>query len=207
MSARVHSVNVGAVRSVERGGQTIETAIFKEPVQGRVPLRGVNLRGDDQADRSVHGGPFQAVYAYAREDYDWWQVELARDLLPGQFGENLTTSGIDVNAARVGERWRVGSAVLQVTTPRIPCYKLAMKMSDPKFIKRFAKALRPGAYFSVIEEGEMAQEDAIEIVSRPDHALTIARMAQIVLFEHESARELLVPELPASWNDWVKERL
>jgi MOSC domain-containing protein YiiM len=207
MSGRVHSVNVGGVRSVEHGGEMIATGIFKEPVAGRVPLRGVNLLGDDQADRSAHGGPFQAVYAYAREDYDWWRKELGRDLPPGQFGENLTTSGIDVSSALVGERWRVGTAVIQVTTPRVPCYKLAMKMQDPKFIKRFAAALRPGSYFSVVEEGAMAQDDAIEIVSRPDHALTISRMAKIFLFDRDSLRELLVPELPESWKAWVEERL
>lgn len=207
MSARVYSVNVGSVRSVERGAETITTAIYKEPVQGRIPLRGVNLQGDDQADRSVHGGPYQAVYAYAREDYDWWRGELGRDVPPGQFGENITTDAIDVSGALVGERWRIGSALLQVTTPRIPCYKLAMKMDDPRFVKRFAAALRPGAYFSVIEEGDMAQGDSIDIVSRPDHALTIARMAQVVLFEQRGAPELLVPELPESWKRWVQERL
>jgi MOSC domain-containing protein YiiM len=123
------SVNTGAVRTVERGGKRITTGIFKEPAAGRVRLRGVNLDGDDQADRGVHGGPDRAAYAYAAEDYDWWERELGRACAPGTFGENLTTRGIDVSGALIGERWRVGSAVVAVTSPRVPCYKLAMKMT------------------------------------------------------------------------------
>jgi MOSC domain-containing protein YiiM len=172
-----------------------------------VPLRGVNLHGDDQADRKVHGGPDQVVYAYASEDYAWWENELGRALPPGQFGENLTTRGIDVNRALIGEHWSVGSTVLRITSPRLPCYKLALKMEDPHFIKRFASALRTGAYFAVVQEGEIEQGDCIQVVSRPQHYLTIGEMAHVYLFEHERLAELLVPELPGSWRETIESRL
>ena len=199
----VVSVNVGGVRTVHYGKKTIATGIFKTPVNERVAVQGVNLDGDDQADRSVHGGETRAVYAYAIEDYTWWEAQLGRTLPPGQFGENITTAGIDVNDALIGERWRVGTALLQITVPRVPCYKLAMKMDDPRFVKRFADALRPGPYFSIIESGDVEQGDSIEVVSQPSHDLTIAKMAQIYLFDRHRLRELLVPELPVSWREWV----
>ncbi|MBV8726730.1 MAG: MOSC domain-containing protein [Candidatus Eremiobacteraeota bacterium] len=212
MSARprqtpsIESVNVGTVRTVEHGGRLITTGIFKEPVVGRVRLRGVNLDGDDQADRSVHGGPERAAYAYAGEDYDWWSGELGRACAPGTFGENFTTCGIDVNRALIGERWRVGSAVVQVTSPRIPCYKLAMKMDDPHFVRRFAEALRPGAYLAIVEEGEVAAGDPAEIVHRPKHALTLAEMTRIYFFERRRVGELVhVDDLPAAWREWARE--
>src|SRR4051794_16466748 len=113
-SGAVESVNVGAVQSVEVDGRSVLTAIWKSPVDGRVALRGVNLAGDDQGDRTVHGGPDKAVYAYAREDYDWWASELGRSLEPGTFGENLTVAGLDLNASVIGERWEVGTALLEV---------------------------------------------------------------------------------------------
>jgi MOSC domain-containing protein YiiM len=202
----VVSVNVGAVRTVERGREPITTGIFKEPVAGRVRLRGVNFDGDDQADRGVHGGPDRAAYAYASEDYDWWSGELGRACTPGTFGENLTSRGIDVSAALIGERWRVGSAVVRVTSPRVPCYKLAMKMDDPKFVRRFAAALRPGAYLAIVEEGDVAAGDGVEVVHRPAHALTLAEMTRIYFFERERVGELVgVEELPAAWRDWARE--
>lgn len=203
MSRSVISLNVSPVRTVHYGAKAITTGIFKTPVRGRVALKGVNLHGDDQADRTVHGGPDRAVYAYALEDYAWWQDQLGHSLPPGQFGENLTTCGVDVSHALVGERWRVGSALLQITAPRVPCYKLAMKMNEPRFIKRFAVALRPGSYLSILVEGEVEQGDVIEIVSRPPHDITIAKMTQIYLFERDRLSELLVPGLPVSWREWI----
>lgn len=202
----VVSVNVGAVRTVERGGAPITTGIFKEPVTGRVRLRGVNLDGDDQADRDVHGGPDRAAYAYAAEDYDWWAGELGKACAPGTFGENLTTRGIDVSGALIGERWRVGSAVVRVTSPRVPCYKLAMKMDDPRFVRRFAAALRPGAYLAIVQEGDVAAGDGIELVHRPAHALTLAEMTRIYFFERDRIGELIdIEDLPSSWRDWARE--
>jgi MOSC domain-containing protein YiiM len=144
MEGRLQSVNVGAVRQIELAGRPRTTAIWKLPVPGRVAVRGVNVVGDEQADRRVHGGPDKAVYAYAWEDYAWWERQLGRRLDPGTLGENLTTEGIQVTGALVGERWRVGSVVLQVTSPRVPCWKLGVRMGDPGFPRRFAAAGRPG---------------------------------------------------------------
>ena len=207
MASELLSVNVSAVSTVNAGSEPVVTGIFKEPVAGRVALRGVNLDGDEQADRRVHGGPDRAAYAYASEDYAWWETELARTLRPGKFGENFTVRGLDVSGARIGEEWQIGTAVVRVTSPRVPCFKLALAMDDPHFIKRFAHALRPGAYLRIISEGEVASGDTIAIRSRPAHDLTIATMAQIVLFERERARELLDADLPAKWRDWANEHV
>ena len=154
--ARVASVNVGRPRAVATGRRTVSTAIWKTPVEGRVAARGVNLAGDDQADRTVHGGPDKAIYAYAGEEIRLWESELHRDLGPAPFGENLTTEGLDVSGALVGERWRVGTTLLEVVQPRLPCFKLGLRMGDPTFLKRFALAARPGAYLRIVEEGELA---------------------------------------------------
>jgi MOSC domain-containing protein YiiM len=205
VSASIVSVNVGSVRTVQHGGDDVATGIFKNPVDGTVTVAGVNLAGDDQADRTVHGGPDRAVYVYAAEDYAWWERELGRELSPGTFGENLTPQGVDVNGALVGERWRVGTTELQITTPRFPCYKLAMKMGDPKFVKRFGAALRLGSYMSIVQEGSLERGDAIEIVHRPSHRITIGEMSKIYLFERARLNELLVPELPEEWTQWIHE--
>ena len=134
----VLSVNVGAVREFEYNGRIVQSGIWKFPVSGRVMVKGVNLDGDDQADRSVHGGPDKAVYVYAVEDQRWWQGEIDRALQYGEVGENLTTRGIDVSGALVGERWRIGSCLFEVSEPRFPCWKLGARMGDPRFPKRFA---------------------------------------------------------------------
>src|SRR4051795_11148348 len=143
MPAHVEHVNVGAPRAVRVGHRTVMTAIFKAPVEGRVAVRGVNLDGDDQADRAVHGGPDKAVYAYAAEDTAWWAAQLERELGPGAFGENLTVEGVDASGAVIGERWRLGSAELEVCQPRFPCFKLGLRFVDPKMLKRFTQAERP----------------------------------------------------------------
>ncbi|HEY2604223.1 MAG TPA: MOSC domain-containing protein [Thermoleophilaceae bacterium] len=203
----MEAVNVGTPRAIERSNGTVETsAIWKSPVEGRVPLRGVNFDGDDQADRRVHGGPDQAVYAYAIEDTEFWEAELERMLGPGAFGENLTVRGLDLNRALVGERWAVGSALLEVTAPRIPCWKLAKKMEDPFFIKRFAAAGRPGVYLRILEEGDIGAGDEIEIVARPtEHEVTIALMNQVLLFDHQDAELLLPAPIPARVRAWAEE--
>jgi MOSC domain-containing protein YiiM len=203
----VESVNVGAPRPVELNGHTVLTAIWKHPVEGRVPLRGVNLRGDDQADRTVHGGPDKAVYAYAVEDTEWWEAELERSLGPGAFGENLTIRGLPVSEAVIGEQWAVGSALLEVCQPRLPCFKLGLRMGDPGFLKRFAKAGRPGAYHRVLREGDIAAGDRIEVVSRPDHGVTSALVSRALLSEPQLlAAALRAPELPADLRAWMQER-
>src|SRR5262249_18047001 len=143
-AAKVLSVNVGTVREFEYNGHAAKSAIWKSPAVGRIAARGVNLAGDDQADREAHGGPDKAVYAYAVEDVRWWEHEVGRPLAYGEFGENLTTEGIEVNNALVGERWEIGATVLEVSEPRIPCWRLGVRMNDRMFPRRFTQALRPG---------------------------------------------------------------
>lgn len=204
----VESVNVGTPSVAEWKGRTFATGIVKSPVAGRVAVRGVNMVGDDQADRSVHGGPDKAVYAYSREDIDWWAQTLDRAILPGgHFGENLTTAGIDLGKAIIGERWSVGTAVLEVSEPRVPCFKLAMRMNDATFPKKFSAALRMGTYLRIIEEGDLEAGDTIAVTGRPEHGLSIALAARIYLFEHHSsARFLEAPQLSAKWRSWARAR-
>jgi len=209
MSARIASVNVGQKRTLTSGGQTFESAIHKEAVDGPVLVRGVNLVGDDQADRTVHGGVDRAVYAYASDDYTWWNSELHRPLAPGTFGENLTVDGMAVSEAVVGERWAVGRDVeLEVSSPRVPCYKLAARMDDPGFIKRFARALRPGSYLRIVREGALRAGDTIRIIHRPAHGIRIVDVARIYQFNREELATLLhAPELGDEWIAWIHEHL
>jgi MOSC domain-containing protein YiiM len=203
----VVAVNVGEPREVRLGSRVISTSIWKHPVASRVAVRGVNLAGDDQADRSVHGGPDKAVYAYASEDAAWWSQQREEDLGDAPFGENLTTRGIDVSGALLGERWRVGSTLLEVRQSRTPCFKLGLRMGDPRFVRAFARADRPGAYFGILEEGDVGAGDAIEVVHRPDHDVTVALMHRALLQDHSLLPELLAaPDLMPSWRDYVLER-
>jgi MOSC domain-containing protein YiiM len=200
-------VNVGGVRLVDAGERTVRTAIWKSPVRGRIAVRGVNLSGDDQADRKVHGGADKAVYAYAWEDALWWQGQLGRELEPGNFGENLTLEGVHVPGAVVGERWRVGSALLEVSEPRFPCFKLGLRMGDPRFVKRFARARRTGVYLRIAEPGDVGAGDPIEVVSRPDGGVTIGEFAEAYLGDHSLAHRLLdAPGVAPRWRDWAGKR-
>ncbi|HWV78533.1 MAG TPA: MOSC domain-containing protein, partial [Isoptericola sp.] len=141
------------------------TAIDKRPVQGRVKARPYGLYADVQADRANHGGLDQAVYAYAQEDAEWWGAELGYEVTPGLFGENLRTRGLEVSRAMVGERWRVGTALLEVTLPRTPCQTFARRLdSPPRWVRRFTQANRTGAYLRVVENGDLAAGDAVEVV-------------------------------------------
>jgi MOSC domain-containing protein YiiM len=175
---RVRSVNVGAARVVEYRGREATTAIWKDPVAGPVAVRGVNLEGDDQADRRFHGGADKAVYAYAVEDYAWWGAELGATPAPGTFGENLTVEGIDLTEAVVGERWLVGTTVLEVCQPRTPCWKLALRMGDDRFPARFDAAGRPGAYLRISRDGEVGAGDEVVRFYRPDDGPTIGHIAE-----------------------------
>jgi MOSC domain-containing protein YiiM len=206
-SGHVRSVNVGGIRTVDLGDRTITTAIWKSPVAGRVAVSGVNLSGDDQADRTVHGGVDKAVYAYAWEDTLWWQEQLGRELEPGNFGENLTLTGVDVAHAVVGERWRVGSALLEVSEPRFPCFKLGLRMGDPTFLKRFAAARRTGTYLRIVAEGDVGAGDLVEQVSRPSHGVTIRLFAEAYLGDRSLAPRLLeAPQVSEEWQSWSRER-
>jgi MOSC domain-containing protein YiiM len=201
----VLSVNVGGVRKFEYHGQPAESAIWKSPVPGRTAARGVNLEGDRQADREAHGGPDKAVYAYAVEDERWWEREIGRPLSYGEFGENLTTERIQVNEALVGERWRIGSAVFEVSEPRIPCWRLGVRMNDDTFPRHFSKAMRPGSYLRIVVEGDVGAGDDISVVERPDHDLTIRDVFRIYTRDRDEVSRLLaVPQLSASWKRWAE---
>jgi MOSC domain-containing protein YiiM len=166
----------------------------------------VNVRGDEQADRTVHGGPDKAVYAYALEDTAWWESELSRPLGPGAFGENLSLRGVNVTEARIGERWALGSTLLEVRQPRLPCFKLGLRHSDPSLPRRFARAGRPGAYLAILEPGTVSAADRLVIVHRPDHNVTAALVAHIFLHDHSRRHELLAAAaLPAPWHAWAHE--
>jgi MOSC domain-containing protein YiiM len=202
------SVNVGKPRTVEYGGKKVRSAIWKEPVDGRVAARGVNLEGDGQANRRVHGGVDKAIYAYSREDYEWWEAELGRPFAPGTFGDNLTTRGIDPSAAVIGERWRIGAALLEVSEPRFPCYKLGMRMDDPGFLKRFAKARRTGSYLRIVSEGELGSGDEIEVCERPAHGVTIGLFTEAYLGDRDLLPDVLAAEqLSDDWRIWITKRI
>ena len=193
------SVNVGTPQQLSvRRGRPMMSAIAKHPVDGRVRVEGVNVAGDAQADLRVHGGPDKAVYAYAREDSGWWEDVLGIDIPDGMFGENLTTEGVDVTNAVIGERWRIGTVELEVCQPRQPCSKLGLRFGNPKMVKLFAQSSRPGAYLRIVTEGELGAGDEVEVLSRPDHGVTIA-MASDAVFKDRSlaARVLEAPQLSA----------
>ena len=205
---KVLSVNVGRARQFDFNGRPAKSAIWKSPVAGRVAARGVNLEGDDQADRKAHGGPDKAIYAYAIEDMRWWEETLGRPLEYGEFGENLTTEGIAENDALVGERWAIGTLVLEVSEPRIPCWRLGARMNDPKFPRRFTEALRPGAYLRIIVEGDVAAGDEISIIEKPDHDLTVRDIFRIYTRDREEAGRLLaIPRISESWRAWAEDWL
>jgi MOSC domain-containing protein YiiM len=195
--AHLVSVNVGRPQQVSvRRGRPVMSAIAKAPVAGRVRVEGVNVAGDDQADRRVHGGPDKAVYAYASEDAAWWAQELGREIVPGMFGENLTTEGVDVSGAVVGERWRIGTVELEVCQPRIPCFKLGLRFGEPLMVRRFGEAARPGAYLRIVAEGELGAGDPVEVLGRPEHGVTVALVSRAILLDDSlRARAAAAPEL------------
>jgi len=171
------SVNVSLPKEIVYRGKKITTGIFKEPVQGRIMLRTLNLDGDGQADLRVHGGPDQAAYVYPVEHYDYWKEQLGRDDLDyGQFGENFTTAGLLENEVRIGEVFRFGGAIVQVTTPRQPCGKLDMKMADPHFKKKFRASGRSGFYLRVLQEGEIGAGDEIKLIESAPQQMTVEEM-------------------------------
>ncbi|HZD02024.1 MAG TPA: MOSC domain-containing protein [Actinomycetes bacterium] len=207
-AAEIASLNVGTPRLVEWRGQQVRTAIWKHPVPGPIRVEGVNLSGDDQADRTVHGGPDKAVYAYALEDLEWWATRLGPTVQPGLMGENLTTLGMPVTQAVVGEHWHIGTAVLQVAQPRIPCYKLGIRLGDPRFPRRFAAAGRPGAYLRILVPGEISPGDPVTVSHRPAHGLTVDHVARAYNTDHGLAADLVrVPELAADWHTWAVKRI
>lgn len=181
---RLHSVNVGLPLSVPARGGLLRTGIYKRPVTGRVQLGRCNLEGDGQADLRHHGGPHQAVYAYAREHYAWWARELGRDdLSPGHFGENLTVCGLREDEVCIGDVWRVGEALLQVSQPRIPCHKLAHRMGLPDFVKTFTQAGRCGCYLRVLRTGALGAGDEVTLIERESNPMSVGAIFRLRLLQ------------------------
>lgn len=204
----VLSINVGRPREFDYQGRPARSAIWKVSVTGRVAARGVNLEGDEQADRRAHGGPDKAVYAYAVEDLRWWQNEIGRSIPYGGFGENLTTEGVEVNDALVGERWEIGTALFEISEPRVPCWRLGVRMNDALFPRRFTEAMRPGAYLRIIAEGDLTATDEVRIVEKPNHDLTIRDVFRIFTRDrHEVERLLAIPRMSESWKRWAETLL
>jgi len=176
---RVLSVNVGLPRDVPYRGGTVSTGIYKEPVAGRVRVKISGLEGDRQADPAVHGAPLKAVYAYPSEHYAAWMRELSRDLPWGMFGENLTTEGLLETDVRTGDRYRVGTAVLQVTQPRGPCFKLEIRFGRTDIVRRFRETERSGFYLAVLQEGDVAAGDPITRITAAEGEPTIADLVHV----------------------------
>ena len=198
----VASVNVAKARLILINGEPQKTGIFKEEVPGRIELRDDGVIGDRVVDTAVHGGYDKAVYAYAAEDYRWWESQLGRDLPPGWFGENLMLEGLDPRDARIGERWRVGTALLEVSEPRQPCSKLGAKMGDQRFVKAFAKAMRLGTYLRIVEPGDVGAGDRIEIAERPDHDVTIGMLSRVLFEDPALGPGILAADgLTAAWRE------
>jgi MOSC domain-containing protein YiiM len=217
MNGIAKSVNVGSPEP-SMGKDAPTTGIIKKPVTEPVTVRAPGPKttglhsgvvGDHIGDTRHHGGDDQAIYAYAVEDYAWWAASLGRDLPPGLFGENLTTSGLDLIGGVIGEKWEFGSGlVLQVTFGRIPCLTFQNRMGEPRWVKRFAAVNRTGAYLRVVTPGTLVPGDRITVVDRPAHGLTLAESYEIYLHDHTRlARLLEAPELPPKMLAEVAERL
>ncbi len=208
---RVISVNVGTPREVTWQGEAVLTGIFKEPVSGAINLRTLNFDGDAQADPSVHGGRDKAVYAYPWEHYRDWESAVGRPLHPGEFGENLTTEGLLECQVCIGDEYRVGTAKLVVTQPRLPCYKLGIRFGDPHMVKAFLSSQRPGIYFAVLAEGRVGAGDPIELVHRDERHVSVTDMLALILDKHPAAADLQnilgIPGLAAVWREEFRSRL
>lgn len=209
------SVNVGLPREVVYKGKTVKTGIFKEPVAGRIQVRTPNLDGDRQADLSVHGGPSKAVYAYPSEHYGYWRQELpGMDLPWGMFGENFTTEGLLEDRVNIGDRFRVGSAEVMVTEPRLPCYKLGVKFGREDIVKRFLQSGRTGFYVAVLREGEVAAGDGIERIGRDRNSIPVPDITRLYITRNYSHADLQILQratqleaLPESWREYFREKL
>ncbi len=208
---RVLSVNVGMPREVRWNGSIVLTGIIKDPVAHRIPLRRLNLDGDAQADLTVHGGPDKAVYAYPSEHYPGWEAKLGLSLPPAAFGENLTTEGLVEDQVHIGDEFRVGTARLVVTQPRMPCYKLGIRFNDPSIVKTFLKAGLPGIYFAVVEEGSVGPGDTVERLHIDQRRITVRKMLALVLDRHAPPSELQelveIPTLARVWRAELQSRL
>ena len=200
------SVNTSLPREISWQGKPVRTSIFKQPVAGPVAVRATHLAGDGQADRRVHGGPDKAVYAYPQEHWQYWRQFLAEDqLVPGAFGENLTTAGLLEAAVRVGDCFQLGTAVLRAVQPRRPCFKLGIRLARPGVVREFERARRSGIYFRVQQMGSMQAGDEIKLVQASPYPVTIQDMGDCLgpgPHDLEKVRALLAtPYLSASWRE------
>jgi MOSC domain-containing protein YiiM len=205
------SVNVGLPKTIVRNTQLITTGIFKSPVKGPVVVRTLNLDGDQQADLKVHGGVYKAVYSYPVEHYPFWGSIYPEMELPwGSLGENLTTSGMLESSVAIGDQFRIGSAVLQVTQPRVPCFKLAAKFDDDEIIPTFRASGRPGFYFSVIQEGQLQAGDTVELILAHSAKFTISEALRLyspeVIDDRILERALNCDALPPGLRRRLEER-
>jgi MOSC domain-containing protein YiiM len=209
---KIISLNVGLPRLVLRDGEPVSTGIFKEPIDGRVMMRTLNLDGDRQADLSVHGGPSKAVYVYPAEHYDSWKRELPEMNLPwGMFGENFTTTGLLETEINIGDKFRIGTAEVMVTQPRMPCYKLGLKFGRPDIIKRFLQSERTGFYLAVLKEGEVGTGDEFEPLARDANDVRVSDITRLYTREKHNAkllrRAIEVEALPESWRGYFQHQL
>jgi MOSC domain-containing protein YiiM len=212
---RLISVNTGLPREVMWRGRSVTTAIYKEPVAGRVALRKLNLDGDRQADLTVHGGEFKAVYCYPLAHYDYWKRELpGRELPMAIFGENFTADGFLEDSVHLGDTFSVGSAELVVTQPRLPCYKLGVRFQSDDMVKRFLVSGRTGFYFAVTREGEVGAGDAFAVLARDPHAVPVSEITRLYISKRYAAddlnsvqRALQVAVLPEGWKGYFRARL
>ena len=206
------SLNVARPQLVVYKGTTINTGIFKKPVPGPVLLRSLNLEGDRQADLSVHGGPYKAVYAYPSEHYPFWHDELPGvELSWGMFGENFTTADLSEDELHVGDRFQIGSSIVMVRQPRTPCYKLAAKFERDDMLDRFLRSGRSGFYFSVEKEGSLEVGDSFKLLQREQHGVTISEMNRLFVREKYNQdllrKAIHTAALPEDWREYFLERL
>lgn len=207
MSARVLSINITSVlHQGEWTGSEGRTGIDKRSVVGPIEFKNNGVVGDRIIDTNVHGGYDQAVYAYAQEDAQWWEKEINEEIPAGRFGENLTTEGIDVNAALVGEQWKIGSVILEVSQPRIPCRVFAGFWKRATLIKEFTEAGRPGAYLRIIQEGSAQAGDAIEVIHKPNHTVSISDLFSAKSGERVKINQIKdVPHLSHEFKEWAEK--
>jgi MOSC domain-containing protein YiiM len=212
---KVVSVNAGLPRNVIWHGRSVTTGIYKQPVEGRVALRKLNLDGDRQADLSVHGGEYKAVYCYPLAHYHYWREELpGRELPMGMFGENFTTDGLLEDSVHLGDRFTVGSAEVMVTQPRLPCYKLGVRFESDDMVRRFLASGRTGFYLAVTRVGDVGAGDEIKVISGDDHAVPVSEITRLYIAkrydDHDVRsvrRALRVAVFPQSWKGYFRERL
>ena len=209
---KILSVNVGLPREVLFGEEIVTTGIFKRPVEGQVKLRKLNLDGDKQADLTVHGGEDKAVYAYPMEHYEYWQHELPNTALPwGMFGENFTMQGLIEDAVNIGDRFRIGSAEVVATQPRMPCYKLGVKFGRMDIVRRFLASSRPGIYFKVLQEGEVEAGNSIELISKDESNITVKDIVRLYVKDNKDIesmqRAIRVKALPIGWRYHFRQQI